>query len=97
LLLRHRFENERKLCGITCPIFLAHGTQDSLIPFSMHGRLAAAAAQAPLTLVPVEGGDHNDIFQQGGVALIRRFGTFIESVHNAARARGTTQPISLRS
>jgi fermentation-respiration switch protein FrsA (DUF1100 family) len=94
LLLRHRFENQRKLRGITCPVFLAHGTQDSLIPFTMHGQLAAAAANAPLTLVLVAGGDHNDIFQQGGVTLMRQFGTFIESVHDAAQPSGTAQRTS---
>jgi fermentation-respiration switch protein FrsA (DUF1100 family) len=83
LLLRHRFENERKLREIGCPIFLAHGTRDSLIPFAMHRRLAAAA-KGPVTLVPVDGGDHNDIFQQGGDGLMRQFGEFIEAVHDAS-------------
>jgi uncharacterized protein len=84
LLLRHRFENERKLRGIGCPIFLAHGTRDSLIPFAMHGRLAAAG-KGPITRIAVEGGDHNDIFQQGGDGLMRQFGQFIEQVAGTLR------------
>lgn len=76
LLLHHRFENERKMASVTCPIFMAHGTVDSLVPFKMNARLVAAA-KGPVTVVPVTGGDHNDIFQIGGASLLRQFSEFI--------------------
>src|SRR5204862_125479 len=43
LVLKHRFENEQKLRKINRPIFIAHGTRDSIIPFAMSKKLAAAA------------------------------------------------------
>jgi uncharacterized protein len=83
LLLKHRFENERKMANVSVPCFLAHGTGDSLVPFAMNAKLAAAARGA-VTVVPVSGGDHNDIFELGGTALMRKFGEFVESVHQGA-------------
>jgi fermentation-respiration switch protein FrsA (DUF1100 family) len=82
LLLRHRFENEARVPRIKCPIFLAHGTVDKLVPFAMHARLAKAARSA-VTLSPVEGADHNDIFEIGGRKLMEQFGEFVEKVHAA--------------
>ena len=80
LLLRHRFENERKMAKVSVPCFLAHGAIDNLVPFPMNAKLAAAA-KGPVTVVPVGGGDHNDIFELGGTKLMRQFGDFVESVH----------------
>jgi fermentation-respiration switch protein FrsA (DUF1100 family) len=87
LLLRHRFQNERKIAAIDVPIFLAHGTRDDLVPYPMHARLAKAA-KGPVTLVPVEGAEHNDLFQIGGPKLMRQFGEFIEKVHQNCLAAG---------
>lgn len=84
ILLQHRFENLQKMPQVKCPVFLAHGTRDSLVPFAMNGRLAAAV-RGKAIVVPVEGGDHNDIFDVGGVDLTRQFGAFVESVHQSAK------------
>ena len=53
---------------------------DTLVPYAMHAQLAKAA-KGPVTLVPVQGAEHNDIFQMGGAELMRQFGEFIEEVH----------------
>ena len=79
MLLHHRFENEKKMASVTCPVFMAHGTVDSLVPFSMNARLAAAA-KGRVTVVPVTGGDHNDIFQVGGTGLLHQLGEFLDRV-----------------
>ena len=76
LLLKHRFESERKLAGVTCPVFLAHGMEDELIPFAMMERLAQAA-KGPVTRVPVAKGEHNDVFVVGGEALRKAFGEWV--------------------
>jgi hypothetical protein len=86
LLLRHKFDNQAKIGDLTVPIFLAHGTQGEIIPFWMNARLAAAA-KAPVTVVPVEGAGHNDIFDVGASELMQKFSQFIEAVH--ARVRGS--------
>ena len=80
LLAKYRFDNERKMADVKCPIFMAHGTVDSLVPFEMNARLVAAA-KGPITAIPVIGGDHNDIFQIGGKDLMRRLEAFIEQIH----------------
>src|SRR5437667_361235 len=42
LMLKHHFENESKIRQIRCPILIVHGTRDSIVPFAMSTRLAAA-------------------------------------------------------
>lgn len=94
LFLKHKFDNQAKIGDLAVPIFQAHGTHDEIIPFWMNARLAAAA-KAPVTVVPVEGAGHNDIFDVGGDDLIQKFGRFIEGVH-ASRDSATTTAGSQR-
>jgi pimeloyl-ACP methyl ester carboxylesterase len=82
LLCSAHFDNWRKMPNVTCPVFLAHGTQDDFVPFTMMARLAAQA-HVPVAVVPVEGADHNEIFVVGGSALMQKFGEFIDSIHRA--------------
>jgi fermentation-respiration switch protein FrsA (DUF1100 family) len=81
LFLRHHFRNEEKIAQVRCPIFLAHGTKDTLVPFSMMARLKNKAG-GPVTLYEIVGADHNDIFLVGGDKLLEKFGEFIEQVHS---------------
>ena len=75
-------ENEKKLRTIRVPIFLGHGTRDSIIPFAMSKKLATAAG-GPVTKYDVVDGDHNDVFDVGGTELRDAITSFIE-----AHARG---------
>jgi fermentation-respiration switch protein FrsA (DUF1100 family) len=79
LLLRHRFENERKLADVKVPILIMHGTRDSIIPFDMSQRLAAVAGDRA-AFHPVEGADHNDLFDVGGPELFETIGRFLDKV-----------------
>jgi uncharacterized protein len=79
LLLRSRFDNQSKIKQIACPIFIAHGTHDSIVPFAMSRKLIAAA-KGPATSVEVDS-DHNDIFERGGEALDERFKQFLAQWH----------------
>ncbi|MBC8109233.1 MAG: alpha/beta hydrolase [Anaerolineae bacterium] len=63
LMLRHRFENLEKIRRIRCPIFIAHGTQDRIIPFEMCGELARAAKRSPRVTTIALDSDHNDVFE----------------------------------
>jgi len=83
LLVRARFDNEEKIKTIACPIFIAHGTHDTIVPFAMSRRLVAAA-KGPVTSVEVDS-DHNDIFDSGGEALDARFGQFLRQIQQLAR------------
>jgi pimeloyl-ACP methyl ester carboxylesterase len=73
---RHHFDNESKLRGMKLPLLVAHGTRDSIIPFGMSDKLAQAAA-GPVTKYDVHDGDHNDVFDVGGTALLDAITQFI--------------------
>jgi fermentation-respiration switch protein FrsA (DUF1100 family) len=75
----HRFESLSKITSITCPILLGHGRRDPLVPFSMFERLAAAV-QAPLTTLVIDGAEHNDFFDVGGKRIDEAIERFVESL-----------------
>jgi fermentation-respiration switch protein FrsA (DUF1100 family) len=77
LLLRHRFDNLSKIREITCPILIGHGRLDSIIPFSMAERLAAAA-KSPVTTLWIAQADHNDFFDVAGRRVDDAIVEFIE-------------------
>lgn len=79
LFLSSHFDNERKIADVTCPVFLAHGTKDDLVPFSMMGRLAARV-RSSATVAPIAGANHNDIFNVGGEAMLEKLGEFIRAL-----------------
>jgi fermentation-respiration switch protein FrsA (DUF1100 family) len=63
-LMQERFDNLRKIRQITCPILLAHGTRDSLVPFKMADKLAQEArASRSVTLLPLYKYNHHDLFE----------------------------------
>ena len=63
-LLKHRFENLKKIPQVKVPILIGHGTLDDIVPFEMSKRLAAAAT-APVVHVEVPGAYHNDFMIVG--------------------------------
>jgi fermentation-respiration switch protein FrsA (DUF1100 family) len=80
LLLRHRFESERKMARARCPVLIGHGTEDALVPYAMADRLAAAAP-GPVTRLRVEGAGHNDFFSTGGNTVLEAFRRFMQGLH----------------
>jgi uncharacterized protein len=58
LMLRHRFDSQRKIAAINCPILIGHGRQDRVVPFPMGEKLAKAAA-GPVTTLWIDQGDHD--------------------------------------
>ena len=83
LVVTTHFDNLRKMASVTCPVFLAHGTNDTFVPFQMMSRLVTQV-KGKLTVVPVEGADHNRIFQIQRQATMQKFGAFIDSVRPTA-------------
>jgi fermentation-respiration switch protein FrsA (DUF1100 family) len=61
----HKFDSLSKIPSIACPILLGHGRRDTLVPFPMHERLAAAV-RSRLSRFVVEGAGHNDFYDIGG-------------------------------
>jgi pimeloyl-ACP methyl ester carboxylesterase len=88
LLLSSRFDNLQKIGSVTCPIFMAHGLDDTLVPPEMLDRLSRAA-KSKVTVVRVEEAGHNDIFERGGSSLFNRLKVFVDGLPAVAP---TTMP-----
>ena len=57
-LMANRFDNLAKIGGVRCPVFIAHGTADAVVPFT-HGEALFAAANEPKTFLRLDGFGHN--------------------------------------
>jgi len=70
LCVKERFDNLRKIAAVACPIFLGHGTQDELVPFTMAEQLVQAAPHnGSVTFFPIQRGGHNDLLELGSHQL----------------------------
>ncbi len=58
LLCRHRYDSESTIGSVNCPILVAHGAEDSTVPFAF-GRRLYEAANEPKVFVHIAGG-HNE-------------------------------------
>jgi pimeloyl-ACP methyl ester carboxylesterase len=79
LMLKHRFESEKKIAGVHVPILIGHGRRDSVVPFGMSERLAKAAG-GPVVRLICEGADHNDFFDVAAEEVDREAGAFLRRV-----------------
>jgi fermentation-respiration switch protein FrsA (DUF1100 family) len=57
-LCRFRYDNLARMSSLRCPVLVAHGREDKMIPFS-HGQRLYEAAPEPKRFVEIQGG-HND-------------------------------------
>ena len=57
MLMRCRFDNLAKIGRCSRPVFIAHGTADSVVPFAQ-GEALFAAANEPKEFLRIEGADH---------------------------------------
>ena len=78
---RVHYDTRRIVGTLTCPVFVAHGTRDVLVPVRM-GRQVFASARVPGRLLLVDGAGHNDVAEAGG----ERYWTWISDAVGAARA-----------
>lgn len=91
--LRSHFDNLSKIGRVKCPVFLAHGTKDELVPFSMMAELAAHTHTATTTYAIV-GASHNGVFRQDPPGLSAALRGFLEGIHDrvvASRNRSDPQ------
>ncbi|MFN7930750.1 MAG: alpha/beta hydrolase [Blastocatellia bacterium] len=56
-ILKNRFESARKIAGVNCPVFVAHGEADQIIPVEQ-GKKVFAAANEPKKLLLIPRGTH---------------------------------------
>ncbi|HEV3166309.1 MAG TPA: prolyl oligopeptidase family serine peptidase [Isosphaeraceae bacterium] len=79
VLLRHRFESEAKLRNVRCPTLIGHSKDDSLVPFFMADRLAAAAGGS-VSRVTISGADHSEFFAVGDRRIDSDLRIFLEGL-----------------
>ncbi len=78
-LARNRFESARKLAGVKCPILVAHGDMDEVIPIEQGRALYAAAPEPHKRLIIVPGAGHNNLVVIGGENYLDAVATFIRA------------------
>lgn len=64
-LLKDRYENDRKISKINCPVLIIHGERDSVIPFQL-GRRLFDLASFPKDWLAIPQADHNNLAEIGG-------------------------------
>lgn len=84
-LLKHRFESLEKLPRVHCPVLLAHGERDRLVPHGMLKRLAAAAP-GPVEMLDVPHAGHNDFWHTGRQLVLPAIARMVERVASGGEA-----------
>lgn len=77
LILAYKFESEKKIGKVNCPVFLSHGKIDPLIPWEMTERLAKST-QGSKTILYIDNADHL-IFLPDGEKLFAELGKFLQT------------------
>jgi fermentation-respiration switch protein FrsA (DUF1100 family) len=72
LVMRNRYESANKIGSIHRPVFIAHGTADTLIPYS-HGVRLFEAANEPKSFYSIPDGGHNDGLPDDFFTSLREF------------------------
>jgi len=62
-LVKDKYDNFSKIDKIKAPLIVVQGTEDFIIPYS-HGVKLYEAAPEPKSLITIEGGGHNDMYDQ---------------------------------
>ena len=75
-LTRNKLDTVGKLPRVGCPVLVAHGDHDEIIPVGQ-GRKLFEAAPEPKRLHVVEGAGHNDLSNVGGEKYIDSLAQFI--------------------
>lgn len=75
-LTKNKLDTASKLARVGCPVLVAHGDRDEIIPVAQ-GRKLFEAAPAQKRLLIVEGAGHNDLFNVGGGKYIDTLAQFI--------------------
>ncbi len=77
VLLRHKFDSRWKIGRLDCPVFLAHGLNDPVVPDEMTDQLAKDAI-GRTEIQKIERAGHN-LFQNGEGELMVQLSRFVNS------------------
>ena len=93
LLTKDRFETDRQIGKVRCPILIMHGRQDGVVPFEM-GLALAELANGRAEFFAVDEGRHADLHNYGAsvevIAFLDRHGLLASGPVPAARAAVTS-------
>ncbi len=77
LLPWDRFNTLKAMRAVSCPVFILHGKEDSVIPF-WHAEKILAAAPEPKHRLWIEGAEHNDYAYVAGDAYWAAIQSFLD-------------------
>jgi abhydrolase domain-containing protein 17 len=78
-----KFDNARVIRSVRCPVLVAHGRRDEVIPFG-HGARIYELANQPKEYVWLDGARHNDVMQVANrpfLAAIQSFAAQVWALH----------------
>jgi uncharacterized protein len=78
-IMRNRFASIEKIGQYHGPLLIIHGTQDTIIPFTM-GQTLFARANEPKRFYAVAGADHNEVAVVGGRLYMQVMDAFLREV-----------------
>jgi fermentation-respiration switch protein FrsA (DUF1100 family) len=90
LLLRDRFDAERRIPEVTCPLLALHGEEDRVIPLELGQRLYQAA-RCPKTWWPIQRAGHDGLIEAAGPEYLRRLTAFLADLAPVAQPPDTTR------
>lgn len=91
LISRVHYDSIRHVAELACPVFVAHGARDRVIPLHMgEAVFAASRYRGEFLLVPAAG--HNDVPELGGDAYWRWLRAGVERVLTGAPAGRPPEP-----
>jgi fermentation-respiration switch protein FrsA (DUF1100 family) len=79
LLMLDRFEAERRMPDVECPLLMIHGEEDRLVPIALGWRLFEAA-RGPRTWWAIPGGGHGEIPGELVSEYLERLATFLRGL-----------------
>ena len=59
LILKYRIETNKYITGVQCPVYIIHGVNDKIVPFSSGTKLAELSTN--IELIAIKEGGHNDL------------------------------------
>jgi fermentation-respiration switch protein FrsA (DUF1100 family) len=78
-----RFDSSARIAALTMPVFIAHGVEDEIVPFTLGEQLYAAASE-PKHFLRIAGAHHNDIF--GSAELLDGIAEFAKALLPSPRS-----------
>jgi len=61
ILLRYHFKNHKWINSVECPVYIVHGTDDNVVPFSSGRKLYESVSHGQIEFIKIENGGHNDL------------------------------------